>query len=181
MVSRQLYRVLFGISLLTLFFCSLHTVKAGCINLPPVAKFKYSPLDPEVCDAVTFDASLSYDPDGFIFSYTWDFGDGNTTTLRSSIITHHFSTRGSYNVNLTVKDNPGLTNSTVEPIQVRGSASPDVNDDGFVDIRDLAMIARAYGSSIGNERYDAKVDLDENGLVDVRDIAICARVFGERV
>jgi len=169
-----------------------HVVVDCCSNDPdppddpvdsgvPVAKFKYSPLDPEVYDAVTFDASLSYDPDGFIFSYTWNFGDGNTTTLRSSIITHHFSTRGSYNVNLTVKDNPGLTNSTVEPIQVRGRASPDVNDDGFVDIRDLAMIARAYGSSIGNERYDAKVDLDENGLVDVRDIAICARVFGERV
>lgn len=59
--------------------------------------------------------------------------------------------------------------------------SPDVNSDGFVDIIDLAMIARAYGSSAGNEHYDAKVDLDENGLVDIRDVTICARMFGETV
>lgn len=58
---------------------------------------------------------------------------------------------------------------------------PDINGDGFVNICDLSMIARAYGASVGGERYDAKVDLDENGLVNISDVAICARMFGEKV
>jgi len=95
-----------------------------CINLPPVAKFVYSPLEPKACDTVTFDASSSYDPDGFIFYYTWNFDDGNTTKLRVPIVTHHFSTRGNYNVNLTVKDNLGSINSTVETITVSALGPP---------------------------------------------------------
>ena len=116
--------VAFGMSLLALFFCPLPIVEAQCVNQPPVAKFTYSPLDPKVCDLVTFDASSSYDPDGFIFSYTWNFGDGNTATLRVPVITHNFSTRGNYDVDLTVKDNFSSINSTVEIINVRGLAPP---------------------------------------------------------
>jgi len=62
-----------------------------------------------------------------------------------------------------------------------GPPSPDVNNDGFVNILDLAMIAGAYGASAGDDVYDAKVDLDENGLVNICDVAICARVFGQNV
>jgi len=59
--------------------------------------------------------------------------------------------------------------------------SPDVNNDGFVNILDLAMIAGAYGASAGDDVYDVKVDLDENGLVNICDVAICALVFGQNV
>jgi hypothetical protein len=77
--------------------------------------------------------------------------------------------------------NPGPPDPPDPPDDPVDPPSPDVNKDGFVDIRDLAMIARAYGSSAGNERYDAKVDLDENGLIDIRDVSICARMFGKAV
>lgn len=59
--------------------------------------------------------------------------------------------------------------------------NPDINNDGFVNILDLAMIAGAYGASAGADLYDAKVDLDENGSVDICDVAICALVFGQNV
>ena len=56
--------------------------------------------------------------------------------------------------------------------------NPDVNGDGEVDILDLAMIARAYGSTIGAVEYEAAVDLDQNGVVDIRDVAIAALEYG---
>jgi len=60
-------------------------------------------------DLVSFDGSNSYDPDGTIVSYHWDFGDG--TTAEGESVNHRF--RGkmdypkSYTVTLTVMDDDG--------------------------------------------------------------------------
>jgi PKD repeat protein len=51
---------------------------------------------------VTFDASFSYDPDGVITDWLWEFGDG--TDGAGEIITHTYSTSGAYDVELTVVD-----------------------------------------------------------------------------
>jgi len=56
-------------------------------------------------EAITFNASRSYDPDGSIINYQWNFGDGNTTNTGDPIITHAYSDEGSYTVVLTVTDN----------------------------------------------------------------------------
>ena len=37
---------------------------------------------------VTFDASMSYDPDEVIVSYEWEFGDGSVETTTTPIVTH---------------------------------------------------------------------------------------------
>jgi len=50
-------------------------------NQAPIASFTFSPSNPLLYDIVTFNASASYDPDGSIVSYAWDFGDGNVTTV----------------------------------------------------------------------------------------------------
>jgi len=49
-----------------------------------------------------FDASGSYDIDGDIVSYEWNFGDGNTGT--GELITHEFTEMGTYIVTLIVID-----------------------------------------------------------------------------
>ena len=113
------YAVIFGIVVLVLCFLPFPSIGRECVNLLPVAKFTYLPSDPRVCDSVIFDASESYDPDGFIYSYTWNFGDGNMTTMSISTVVHHFFAQGDYDVNLTVKDNYLKSNSTVEKIHVR--------------------------------------------------------------
>ena len=59
--------------------------------------------------------------------------------------------------------------------------SSDVNGDGTINIMDLAIIAQAYGSSIGELSYDVRADLDQNGFVDIHDVSICARMFGSKV
>jgi PKD repeat protein len=83
---------------------------------PPIAIFTYIPEHPGRDEIVTFDAAGSYDRDGFIVSYKWNFGDGNITTTTDPIITHVYASEGTYILNLTVTDNDGLTHSTAKSI-----------------------------------------------------------------
>lgn len=69
---------------------------------PPVALFDYSPKPVIVGQLVTFNGSASYDPDGTVAGWGWDFGDGGTGS--GSIVTHTYSSTGNYVVNLTVTD-----------------------------------------------------------------------------
>lgn len=93
--------------------------------IPPLACFSVSNDKPNVCETVTFNASCSCDPDGWIVDYTWNFGDGNTTTVNYPIIVHHYDTFGNYTVTLTVTDNYGLTNSTFKKMCIRGHPRAD--------------------------------------------------------
>jgi PGF-CTERM protein len=90
------------------------TVKAP--NTPPVVAFNSSPEVPFIDEEVTFNASHSYDPDGFIKRYTWDFGDGATAT--GKVVTHAYPEAGNYNVTLNVTDYYGLTNETTLAVSV---------------------------------------------------------------
>jgi hypothetical protein len=55
---------------------------------PPLASFTFSPEDAIVDEAVVFDSTSSYDPDGEIIRYNWDFGDGNIAELE--IVSHSY-------------------------------------------------------------------------------------------
>ncbi len=85
-------------------------------NLAPIADFSYSPIQPSVNELIVFNASNSYDADGEITDYYWDFGDGITTTGR--IVTHSYAMEGDYTVTLTVVDNDGATSSVHKTIHV---------------------------------------------------------------
>jgi heat shock protein HslJ len=96
---------------------------------PLGASFTYSPEKPVIDQTVTFDASSSYDPDGYITNYEWDFDDGNITNTEEEIITHSYSLAGEYMVKLTVTDNSSLTNSTTKGIKV--NFFPCLSEEGF--------------------------------------------------
>jgi PKD repeat protein len=87
-------------------------------DTPPTALFTYSPTYPVANETVNFDASGSYDPDGSIVSYTWDFGDGNVTTVTTPIIDHEFIAYANYTVTLTVTDDGGLNGSYTQVVEV---------------------------------------------------------------
>jgi len=77
------------------------------ITNAPIANCTISPNEPAVNQVVTFDASTSYDPDGSIVNYTWDFGD-STYLGHNAVVTHRYTTEGTFEVSLTVTDNKGL-------------------------------------------------------------------------
>ncbi|NIN65976.1 MAG: PKD domain-containing protein [Anaerolineae bacterium] len=92
-----------------------HTVEVTSLA-PPVASFTFQPAEPIVGETVTFDASGSYDPDGRIVSYSWDFGDG--TTGSGVTAAHSYEAAGTYSVTLTVTDNDGLSGLVSEDVIV---------------------------------------------------------------
>jgi PKD repeat protein len=60
--------------------------------------------------SVTVDASTSFDPDGTIASYAWDFGDGTVGTGVSA--SHTYALPGGYLITLTVTDDDLATGTT---------------------------------------------------------------------
>ena len=98
----------------------------GAENQPPIASFTYSPENPVVNQTITFNTSSSYDSDGKITNYEWDFGDGNITNTTEEKIKHSYSEAGIYEVTLTVTDDEGATNSTTKIITVM-PAQPSVS------------------------------------------------------
>ena len=60
---------------------------------PPIALFTYSPMEPIGGQNVELNASSSFDPDGTIVSYHWNFGDGTPIVEASPMTTHLFDCR----------------------------------------------------------------------------------------
>jgi len=87
-------------------------------DTPPTALFTHSPSYPVANDTVTFNGSASYDPDGYIIAYSWDFGDGNVTTVATPMVEHVYTTYANYSVALIVTDNDGLNGSYTEVVEV---------------------------------------------------------------
>ncbi len=71
---------------------------------------------------VKFVGSNSYDTDGIITNYLWDFGDGTNSTLANP--THVYTTAGTYTATLIVTDN---SNGTSAPVTVPITVKPVLN------------------------------------------------------
>ncbi|NQE04683.1 hypothetical protein C5S32_02320 [ANME-1 cluster archaeon GoMg1] len=91
-------------------------LSSGAINEPPVVSFTYYPENPVVNQTITFNASSSYDPDGTIENYEWDFGDG--TNGGGEIVNYSYCAAGNYTVKLTVTDDRGAYNTSMKIINV---------------------------------------------------------------
>jgi PKD repeat protein len=85
-------------------------------NELPVASFTFSPETGEYPLEVTFDASSSYDPDGSVVGYEWNFGDGGTG--QGKIVKHTYREKATFTIRLTVKDDRGATGSISQRIKV---------------------------------------------------------------
>ena len=74
----------------------------GAGNQPPIVAASATPLQGIAPLDVTFSSAGTYDPDGGALTYSWDFGDGSTSSVANPV--HRYSTRGQYQATLTVSD-----------------------------------------------------------------------------
>jgi chitodextrinase len=101
-------------------------------GIPPVGSFLL-PVNATANQTAVFDASASYDPDGSIISYFWDFGDGSTG--QEAIVGHTYQNPGWYTVILTVTDNSGLTANSSQVLSVASVTGASTGGDfGFLSL-----------------------------------------------
>jgi PKD repeat protein len=127
---------------------------AMVLAVPPVCDAN-GPYSGSTTSPVVFDGSGSYDPDGTIVGYAWDFGDGNTGSGVAP--THTYAAGGTYVVTLYVTDNDGYESicATVADI-VEGSPVCDAGGE--------------YMAEAGVEIiFDGSGSYDPNGTIELYD------------
>lgn len=90
-------------------------------NKPPSPDFSSSPSTPTTADTVQF-MDLSYDTDGTVTAWSWNFGDGTSSTEKNP--THLYQKSGTYQVNLQVTDNDGTSNLKTASIIIKDKGIP---------------------------------------------------------
>jgi PKD repeat protein len=86
----------------------------------PVANYTYF----EEYGGYVFNASTSYDRDGEIVSFEWDFGDGNIDS--GMIVSYAYNASGTYDITLTTTDNEGYKGNHTKTIDAVKNYPPDI-------------------------------------------------------
>ena len=93
-------------------------IVSGGGDQPPVANFTWSPSNPMVNESITFNASNSYDSDGYITNWSWDFENDGTEDAWGKVVTHAYSDAGMYEVKLRVQDNDSISSNCTNDVIV---------------------------------------------------------------
>jgi len=112
------------------------TVSVNVANMLPAAVMGKIPETINTGDAVEFKATNSFDFDGEIDKYTWNFGDGKTGTGKTT--SHVYEKPGTYNAVLTIWDNDGETNTTSFMVNVQGVAG--VTAESYAHIGGIGIV-----------------------------------------
>ena len=95
-------------------------------NIPPVADAGEDQIG-NVQEIILFDGSASYDVDGLIVLYSWDFGDDTIGT--GVTVDHIYQDGGNYNVTLVVLDEDGSVAYDVAMVTIHDPIPPAAIDD----------------------------------------------------
>jgi len=100
----------------------------------------------------------------------------NRTAVSNLILSQGIMT-GNVTLTVTGKLNDGTLFKGFCIIKVR--LPGDINSDGKVDVKDVALVSFAFGSYPGHPRWKSIADENEDGRIDVRDVSLIARNFGK--
>jgi len=106
---------------------------------------------------------------------------GVTNSSGWAMITFRLDVCGSFNyIACAERDFTGAVTVCIKTIShsVMVKIPGDINGDGKVDIKDIAIVAAAFGSYPGHAKWNSSADLNYDEKIDIRDIAIAATNFG---
>jgi parallel beta-helix repeat protein len=155
------------------------TKQITVMQSPPVALFSYMPLNPTIYDMINF-TDQSFDNDGIIVNWSWDFGDGNISYIQHP--THQYSNEDNFTVCLTVIDDNASIDTICHNITIVPIGNIDVNQsisdrgfpirmslDGnwagaqnFTSSLSTLTSAEIYLRSFGMPEFDMVVELRED-------------------
>lgn len=173
-------------------FKAVKAVVEGNFNRSPKAVLNASPTEGKAPLKVNFSAEGSTDPDGEIVSYSWDFGDGNSGSGKTT--THTYNKAGTFIARLTVKDNKGVLGKASTVINVKttsGVPADEVWIEGKVegiesgDKNPLSGATVLADTSVGefsadtdaSGKYQIKITLSEED-VDSIEVLLTAEASG---
>jgi len=134
----------------------------------------------------SFNVSVFYDETVIIRSEgknytTTTLPSGNSTTLTLTWNTTDVA-KGNHTITAEATQLLGetdiLDNNMTDGIVYVGIPG-DVNADGKVNVKDIFAVAKAFGSELGQPRYDPNLDINNDGKINVKDIFTTARNFGK--
>jgi len=89
--------------------------------------------------------------------------------------------RGAWGV---LENGVALEESAIVPILMQHKVrilEGDFDHDGVICIKDMYVIADAFATKLGDEKWNPMADLNRNGKIDIKDIYIVARNFGKKI
>lgn len=115
--------------------------------------------------------------------------DGTSSTSKAgSTSSESAGSEGTYEMSFRLSSSPGLGNHTVYASYYQALATTnfdvvwrftDIDRNAKVDIRDVALAAKAYGSQPGDHQWNQRADLDNNDKIDILDVAKVAKDYGK--
>jgi hypothetical protein len=141
------------------------TLSGGTGNQPPNAVAQVSKTNAQVGESITFDASSSYDNDGQIVQYSWDFGD--QTNSSQKIDNHTYNQANTYTYTLTVKDDKGAIGQTQGQIIVSGTGgnrlTTDPQNGTLAPNSSIQITVKFDASGLPEGNYQGQVMVNSNG------------------
>ncbi|MBT4602560.1 MAG: DNRLRE domain-containing protein [Bacteroidetes Order II. Incertae sedis bacterium] len=141
-------------------------------NLAPISSFSHDPVNGSGPVRVAFDATASYDLDGLVVDYDWNFGDGKVGS--GSRPEHTFTSGGQYLVRLIVTDDSGATaqseklivvgSTDLETMSFQNGVFPDAGYAGAIDTKLISDSPRQPRGIFATDKSAAKPISRSNGL-----------------
>ncbi|MFF3442023.1 carbohydrate-binding protein [Streptosporangium sp. NPDC002721] len=130
-------------------------------NRNPIAKAAANRTSGPAPLAVTFSSAGSSDPEGGALTYSWNFGNGATSTAANP--TYTYTANGTYTATLTVRDSAGLTGTANVTVTV-GNTAPTVN---FAQPVNGQLFS--FGDTVS---YQVNVSDPEDGTIDCTKVKV---------
>jgi len=125
-------------------------------NTAPVPNFTITAPELLTNRTISFDATGSFDPDGFITKWLWNFGDGKTGS--SKTVSHKYIQPGQYKVTLTVEDNGTKQNSTSQNLTL--TVAPNLPPIANINVNGKTSIVA--GETMV---FDGRASYDKDGSI----------------